>query len=103
MRVNAEFKARLRAILGPVCGISLIAYLSYHAVQGDRGLIAHRQITQQLVAAQIRHKTLLRQRIVLEHRVKLLHPGSLDRDILEEQARFILGYSYPDEQVFFRR
>jgi len=103
MRVNADLKARLRAILGPVCGISLIAYLSYHTIQGDRGLIAYWQVSQQLAAAQVRHEALAGQRAALEHRVKLLHPASLDRDILEEQARFILGYSYPDEYVLFRR
>ena len=103
MRVNAELKARLRAILGPVCGISLIAYLSYHTVQGDRGLIAYWQVTKQIYAAETHRKELGSRRATLEHRVKLLHPNSLDRDILEERARYILGYSYPDEYVFFRR
>ena len=38
-------------------------------------------------------------RKALQHRVKLLSPGSLDPDMLEERARFMLNYGFPDDAV----
>ena len=35
----------------------------------------------------------------LESRVVKLRPGSLDPDLLEERARYVLGYVHPDETV----
>jgi cell division protein FtsB len=33
-------KRRIRPVLAPVIGASLFAYFSYHAIQGDRGILA---------------------------------------------------------------
>ena len=40
-------------------------------------------------------------REVLEHRVNLLRPDGLDRDLLEEQARKMLGYGFAGDIVVF--
>lgn len=101
MRFLSGISGRLRSILGPVFGVTLIVYLSYHAIQGDRGFLAHRQLTTQVAQAHITHAQVSAERATLAHRVKLLHPASLDRDILEERSRFLLGYSYSDELVIF--
>ena len=77
----------------------LIVYLAYHAVQGERGLIAYYQLYQQVGQANTFHASLKASRERLQTRVNLLIPSSLDRDMLDERARFMLGYSHPDEVI----
>ncbi|AGJ01933.1 Phosphatidate cytidylyltransferase [Rickettsia prowazekii str. NMRC Madrid E] len=45
-------------------------------------------------------KNLRAERVELEHNVKLLRTESLNKDMLEEQAKKILGIAAPNEQVF---
>jgi len=103
MKVLSEIRLRSGHIIGPVLGACLIVYIAYHMVQGDRGLIAYWQLTKQVTQADIVHLRLSRQREIIQNRVNLLNPRSLDRDMLEERARFMLGYSLPDEVVIFKR
>ncbi len=103
MKVLSEIRLRSGHIIGPVLGACLIVYIAYHAVQGDRGLIAYWQLTKQVAQAETVHLRLSRRRELIQNRVNLLNPRSLDRDMLEERARFMLGYSLPDEVVIFRR
>jgi cell division protein FtsB len=76
-----------------------LAYLGFHAVQGEHGLYAllvqqHRKdvLTQELSKAKA-------EREKLEHRVSLLRPETLDRDLLDEQSRRYLGVIGKDEIV----
>ena len=39
------------------------------------------------------------EREALEHRVSLLHPQTLDADMLDEMARRVLGLGRPDEII----
>tara|TARA_B100000315_G_scaffold259689_2_gene316699 strand:+ start:1745 stop:2104 length:360 start_codon:yes stop_codon:yes gene_type:complete len=103
MKVLSEIRLRSGHIIGPVLGACLIVYIAYHAVQGDRGLIAYWQLTKQVAQAERVQLRLDRRRELIQNRVNLLNPRSLDRDMLEERARFMLGYSLPDEVVIFRR
>jgi cell division protein FtsB len=40
------------------------------------------------------------ERLTIEHNANLLKPDSLDLDLLEEQAKTILGYARPQEHLF---
>lgn len=102
MKVLTEIRLRARHVIGPVLGACLIAYIAYHAVQGDRGLIAYWQIKKQVGHAAIVRLDISERRDYLKNKVRLLNPNTLDRDMLEERARFMLGYSRPDEIVIFR-
>jgi len=51
MIVLHEIRRKARLLVGPVLGIAAIGYFVYHAIEGDRGLRAGRDITQQLAAA----------------------------------------------------
>ncbi len=81
----------------PVLAVTCIAYFGYHAVEGDRGLVAWLRLGQQVqkIEAQIEvNKTEIER---LERRVALLKPKGLDRDMLDERARAVLGLAHPDE------
>ena len=101
MSFIGEFRSRARHVIGPVLAICAVAYFAYHAVQGERGLIALWHLNTRIEAARTAlAETSLRRR-VLERRVKLLGRSSLDPDMLDERARIMLNYASPDEIVIF--
>ena len=101
MGLIAEFRARARHVVGPAIGVCAVSYFAYHVIHGDRGLIAWRSLEQQVAAAESELARVQAEREVLEHRVHLLHPDSLDLDMLDEWSRRLLNYGDPDELVIF--
>ena len=101
MGVIAEFRAQAGSIVLPVLGFCVAGYFAYHAVQGDRGLIAWRQLIHRVSEARAVLSESTLERRTLEHRVRLLSPRSLDRDMLDERARFMLNYGYAEEVTIF--
>lgn len=93
----------LRQVVGPVIGASLMVYVIYHAVQGNHGLIAYWQLVKQVGTATSVAAAVGDERARLERRVRLLHPQSLDPDMLEERARIMLGYAHPADIVLMDR
>jgi cell division protein FtsB len=39
------------------------------------------------------------ERLLLENNVKMLRPGTINADFLEERARMVLGYKSPNELI----
>jgi cell division protein FtsB len=101
MAVLSELRRRARQIVGPVLAISLVAYFAYHLVQGDRGIFALWQLQAQLRTAQATKAALDAENAPLAHKVALLRGDRLDRDMLDQQVRAVLGYAEPDEIVIF--
>jgi cell division protein FtsB len=99
MNFVGEIRRRARHIVGPILGITLFAYFAYHAVQGDRGIIAWLKLSQQVETAQEQYDKVLARRQEFAHRVSLLQPRGLDPDLLEERARAELGLSHPDDVI----
>jgi cell division protein FtsB len=99
MNILRELRRRARFIAGPVVGICAVSYFSFHAIHGDRGILALRQYTQKVGEARDRNAILLAHRSVLENKVKRLNPKHLDPDILEERVRVMANYGYEDEIV----
>jgi cell division protein FtsB len=96
-----EIRRRARLVIGPVLGISLVAYFAYHLVQGDRGLIAWVRLNQEVNAAKATLAAVAAERATLERRVDLLRPQHLDRDMLDERARAELDLIGPGETVIY--
>ena len=99
MDLVIEIRRRFRFMFGPILGLSMICYFSYHVVQGERGILAWHQLEQQVDQARAELDQIRGQREVLEHRVSLLHHDSLDADLLDEVVRRNLGYGRRDEIV----
>ena len=99
MALMGEIRRRARQVVGPILMVSVTAYFGYHAVQGDRGLIAWYQVTQDLKNAEATYDRVHAQREALEHRVALLSPEHLDLDLLDERAHAMLDLADPDEVV----
>ncbi len=77
----------------------LVVYLGVQALTGERGLLSGDEREAMLVANQSRLNALIEQRADLEVRVRYLRSDSLSRDLLEERARVVLGFSDPRDYV----
>lgn len=87
----------LRQISGPLILSLGIFYFTFHALSGERGLYALLKEQRHLEVLKAELSDVTSQRKDLEHRVRLLSAGSLDRDLLDEQARSVLNEADPDE------
>ncbi len=99
MGLISEIRSRARHVVGPVLAISAVGYFAYHAIHGERSLNAWRRLDQRIEAARGVSAETAERRRILERRVRLLNPASLDPDMLEERARLMLNYGYPDDIV----
>jgi cell division protein FtsB len=90
---------KARFLVGPVLGIAATGYFIYHAFEGDRGLRAGREITQQLFEARQALATVEAERDALQHKVAGLEPEHVDRDLLDQQVRSTLDLVAPNEIV----
>ena len=99
MKLISELRLRARHIFGPILWATLILYITYHALQGERGLIAFWQLHWQVSSAKQIQQALKATKQRLQNRVDLLSPNSLASDMLEERVRIMLGYSRPNETI----
>ena len=94
-------RRKLRPVIGPVVGVCLIAYFTYHAIQGDHGIFARDALQGEIARAQSTLDTLTAQREGMEKRAALIDPKQVDPDMLDERARAMLNVARPDEVVIF--
>ena len=89
----------LRQTIGPAIGAAIVGYFAYHAVQGDRGLIALSHLQNEIQQAEAVLAQVRGERTDLEQRASLLKRDHLDPDMLDERARAVLNYSHPDDVI----
>ncbi len=82
-----------------VVGFGLAFYFGYHAVNGNRGLLASQQMEDALLVSEKQLTALQRERAGLERKVKRLRPDSLDPDLIDELARDMLSMAEPDDVI----
>ncbi|HUH50208.1 MAG TPA: septum formation initiator family protein [Mycoplana sp.] len=92
---------RLGRFVVPAITIAFLSYFSYHSIHGGFGLRAMEQFERTRITRQARLDVLVEERKRLEREVALMSDGSLERDILDEKARFALNMSRSDEIVIF--
>ncbi len=102
MAILTEIRVRARKILPTVLAASVVGYFGYHALHGERGFLAWRELKQDLAVAQGVETQLAVERARLDRRTALLRSDNLDRDLLEERARVLLGYGHPGDLVVLR-
>lgn len=95
----ASFKHRMMQMLGPLMAFCLVIYFGYHLVNGDRGWFALKRLETRLEKAETEFASLSHKRLSLERDVVMLRSGSLDRDLLDERLRDVLGFSRTDDLI----
>ena len=103
MAYPRDIGARVRQMWLPIVGAIVLAYFSYHMIQGNHGALAMLDLRAKVAVAQSMRDELRAERQALELRVALLRPDHLDPDMLEERARVMLNFVRPDELVILDR
>lgn len=99
MTLSHSLRRRIRRVSVSFLGVAATFYFVFHVFHGDRGLMALVQLRQQVAQVETTAQTVAAERRYLESKVRLLHPASLDPDMLDERARLMLNYGHPDEIV----
>lgn len=97
--MKVEIKKRFQHVLAPIMVITLMSYFIYHMIQGERGLLSWRRMTQKIEAAEEKLEKIEEEQSYLKHRVSLMRPNSLDPDLLEELARKELNFARKEEII----
>ncbi|MEO0386833.1 MAG: septum formation initiator family protein [Pseudomonadota bacterium] len=79
--------------------IGLVSYFTYAAVQGDYGIFRRMQLEAEEAFLRRELAELQSERAVIENRTRRLSTEYLDLDLLDEQARKVLGMARGDEIV----
>lgn len=83
---------RSRFVL-PVLTVACLTYFGFHALHGTFGLYSKEQLDIRKADLTNELASLTRERESLERQIALLQDGSIERDMLDEQARLQLNYS----------
>ena len=81
----------------PVFSLLLIVYFSHHANSGRHGWVAQQEMRDTLMRLEYNLAAHRLEKQRLQKRVNLLRSGSIERDMLDEQARYQLNLLHPDE------
>jgi cell division protein FtsB len=92
-----EARKRGRQIVVPIFAAVISGYFAFHAVFGDRGVLAYADLSEQVRDAQIKLAEAQSQREALQSDVRLLQRGSLDLNLLNERVRAVLNYIDKDD------
>ncbi len=98
-------RTRLRRILLPLAlycvsgGVG--SFFVWHAVNGDRGLKVSDEYEKSIAMLEKQRAAKTAERIEWQHRIDLLRGETIDRDLLEEEARTTLDRVGKDDLVVF--
>ncbi len=102
MKRLIEQRYVFRQNLIAVIGVCLSFYFCYHLIAGERSYLRLVSLDRQIVTTEQQHDQTKAEREALEQKVVMMRPGSVNRDLLEEQSRKVLGFHYKDEKVLIK-
>jgi cell division protein FtsB len=98
-----RLRAMLRPLLVPLGLYSLAgliaSYFIWHGLHGQRGLKTGEEYEQRLGQLRLERDLLKLDRLQWEKRIKLIRGETVDRDIVDEEARALLGRVHKNEVV----
>jgi len=103
MKFIDQIRYRLDRALLPAALFAILAYFAYHAMQGNYGLLALRDMEGELTDLRVIAAELSTERQLLEVRSAKLRPDSLDPEMLGERARDVLGFARQSEKIIILR
>ena len=96
-------KRNTGALIVPAITAAFLSYFGFHAFQGEYGIYSKYRLEERAAALEAKLETTLAERVAIEQRVRLLHDGSLEKDMLDEHARRALNMALADEVVIMRQ
>ncbi len=82
-----------------ILGLCLCVYFSYHIVSGKYGYARLNNLEPIAQTKEKQLEALKAKSDSLNIKVSMLRPETLSVDLLEEQARMIIGYTHKDEMI----
>ncbi len=99
---SSDFRPPMqKRAIGSLFCVLILFYLAFHTVSGERGVFALLRETSKLDTLKTELAEIKAKRESLERKVQKLSTSSLDLDLLDEQARLVLGRAGKDEVVIF--
>ena len=89
-------------LIVPAISAAFFAYFGFHAYHGEFGIYSKYRFEAQRAGLEEDLAAVKAERVALEQRVQLLHDGTLEKDMLDEQARRALNLSHADEITIMR-
>lgn len=89
-------------LVTPLLAVAFCSYFGYHSIHGDLGLNATKEFEARRIEREVQLADLVKARTALERQVALMSDGSLEKDMLDEKARYSLNVSRSDEIVIFK-
>ena len=99
MGIWLEVRSWFKAATAPSVFLALVAYFSWNATQGERGLRTYAMRQEQLRSVQGELDRTVLDRETWERRVAGLRTQRLDPDTLDERARAMLNVADPSDIV----
>lgn len=81
----------------PAVTVAFLSYFGYHAYNGEYGINSKHQLDARRADLSVKLDQLRNERLHIERRTALLRDGTLEKDMLDEQARRALNVSKADE------
>jgi cell division protein FtsB len=94
-----ETRSGLAQLVFVTLTVLLGLYFAFASVQGDYGLFRRLQIEAEAEELRVERDRLRQQAAMLANRTRRMSDDYLDLDLLDEQARSVLGLVRPDEVV----
>ncbi len=85
-----------------IIGLCLSLYFGYHLMAGERSYWQLSSLETQVTSVEQDLAVLSEQKANIEEKVVMMRPGSINRDLLEERVRSVLGYRSADETVIIQ-
>jgi len=95
-------KRHFGRLVTPLLAAAFCTYFGYHAIHGELGLNATKEFERRRIERVAELTELVKARKELERQVALMSDGSLEKDMLDEKARYSLNVSRSDEIVIFK-
>src|SRR5207249_12326054 len=101
MVVHKRVRATLYSLLLYCVSGSIGGYFVWHALNGERGLKTKDEYEHKIAALREQLEDLKSERALWEQRIALLTGRVIDRDLLDEEARGLLGRVSRNDLVIF--
>ena len=95
-------RRRTGALIVPAITLAFLAYFGFHAFHGEFGIYNKHRLDARAATLKAQLAEIKAKREELEQRVQLLHDGTIEKDMLDEQARRALNFSREDEVTIYR-
>ena len=92
----------LPRLILPVSTAVFLTYFGYHALYGGNGLYSKHIVEAQTRELQAKLDGVSARRTALQQQVALLSDGTVEKDMLDEQARRALNMAQPGELVILK-